>query len=160
MIWCHSSSAFSVTSENSMAMLTIGCVARISRSPVACWPSCESTSGKKQMLRDSVFDCTHHMPLLTDTYTRATERRMKLHPVLMMESTTEVSVVRAIETEWEGGSVCESFFGLANDVNNTTRLLLNLIAEHICGDRCFEHVLSHWQTVEQFLPSTKARDWL
>ena len=121
------------------------------------------------MLRDGAIRYAHQMPLLTEDGVamtpQAVQWRLQLVegcPVPVMESNLEFNVAHAIEIEREGGSICASFFGLAIEVNNTSRLWLrlSLIAEKCSGGGCFEDVIAHWQRVEQFLPSTETQDSL
>ena len=75
----------------------------------------------------------------------------------VIASMTEFSVTQAIEIEREGDSVWESLFGLAIEVNSTSRLRLSLMAEHVRGGGYFEDVVAHWESVKQFGPPREAQ---
>ena len=62
--------------------------------------------------------------------------------VPVMETMPEFSVKQVIETEREGGSVWESFFRVASEVNSTSRLLLSLMAEQIRAGEWFDDVIA------------------
>ena len=118
----------------------------------------EKVRGKRHMLRDSAFRCARQMSSLTDDGLAMTPRLVEGCPVPVMESILEFRVAQAIEIERERGSVWESFFGLASEVNSTSRLRLSLMAEQVCRCEFFEDTISHWQSGKQFLPSTEALD--
>ena len=130
-------------------------------------PFREHVRGKKQLLRDSAFRCAHQMRLLTvdgvAMTPRAVERRLRLlegRSFPVVDSLPDESVAQAIEMERDGGSVWESFFGLASEVNSTSRLWLSLKTEQIHSGGCLKDVVAHWENVKQFPPSTEALDSL
>ena len=115
------------------------------------------------MLRDSDNRRANHMPLFAENGVemrpRAVEQRLLfwlgcLRPV--MESMPKISAARSIEIELVEGSVWEGFFGLASEIIGTSRLRLRLMVVQIGGVGCFEDVVSHWHSVNQFIPSTNA----
>ena len=125
----------------------------------------ENVQRIENMLRDSAFRCVLRMSLFTEIGMEMTprdvERQLRLlkcRPVRKMESMPEVNVARATDIERDGGSVWASLFGPAIEVSTESRLWLSLLGGPICESGCFEVVVSHWQSVKQFVPSTQALD--